>query len=117
MVVDDDHLLCETLSWMLEEDGHHITAVHSAEEALDRLNRENFDLIITDISLPGMDGESLVEAIELRNPSLARRTVLTSGLLHTPRRSNPYLQKPFTRNQLLVLIRALGNKVEKPPSS
>jgi len=107
MVVDDDKLLCETLTWMLIEGGNDITAVHSAEDALVRLGRQSFDAVITDINLPGMDGESLVDAIEARDPGLAKRTVLVSGLLHTPKRKNPYLQKPFTQGQLLAVLDSL----------
>ncbi len=100
LVVDDDQLLCETLSLILAGEGHHIQVAHSAEEALVLLNRARVDAVVSDIRLPGMDGESLVEQIEARWPHLLGRTLLCSGLLAKPRREGRYLQKPFTSEQL-----------------
>ncbi len=111
LVVDDDTLLCETVSWMLRGEGHRITTTGSAEEALERLRRSSYDLILTDIRLPGMDGEAFADLVEVQWPELAPRVVITSGLLRAPRRTNPYLQKPFSRSQLLeVLRRVLGQR-------
>lgn len=105
LVVDDDQLLCETVSWMLDGEGYRIVALPSAEDALAQLPRAAFDVILVDIRLPGMDGETFVDRVEESWPELARRTVLTSGLLHLPRRSNLYLQKPFHRAQLIDTLR------------
>ena len=106
LVVDDDQLLRETVSWMLDGEGYTIVGLPSAEDALAQLEREQFDVLLADIRLPGMDGETFVDKVELQWPALARRTVLTSGLLHLPRRANPYLQKPFGRTQLLEALRS-----------
>ncbi len=105
LVVDDNQMLCETVQWMLSREGYSIVAVHSAEDALRRIKRQHFDAILTDIRLPGMDGEELIDSIKERWPRLARRTILTSGLVYQPRHKNLYLQKPFTRKQLLQAIR------------
>lgn len=107
LVVDDEQLLCETVTWMLAEQGHSIVAVHAAEDALTRLARESFDIVLTDLRLPGMDGESLIRTIERRWPGLAMRTILTSGVLYSPGVETTYLQKPFTRAQLLEAINRL----------
>jgi two-component system response regulator GlrR len=105
-VVDDDQLLRETVSWMLEGEGYAIVGLPSAEDALVQLQRERFDVLLADIRLPGMDGETFVDRVEREWPDLARRAVLTSGLLHLPRRPNLYLQKPFDRAQLLDTLMA-----------
>ncbi len=112
LVVDDDQLLCETVTWMLVQDGHRIQAALSAEEALDRLGREPYDVVVADYLLPGMSGEQLIEVIARRWPSLAGRTLLTSGLLHTPKRGGAYLQKPFTQAQLVGVVRSLAAQVD-----
>lgn len=106
LVVDDDQLLRETVSWMLEGEGYAIVGLPSAEDALVQLQRERFDVLLADIRLPGMDGETFVDRVEREWPDLARRAVLTSGLLHLPRRPNLYLQKPFDRAQLLDTLMA-----------
>ncbi|MEC7947766.1 MAG: response regulator, partial [Myxococcota bacterium] len=101
LVVDDDQLLCETVSWMLSEQGHTISTVASAEDALTWLARQRPDAVLVDIGLPGMRGDALVDAMAQRWPDLAERTIVTSGLLHAPQQGEAYLQKPFTRAQLL----------------
>jgi CheY-like chemotaxis protein len=107
LVVDDDQMLCETVRWMLSSEGYRIVAVHSAEEAIQRIARQNFDVVLTDIRLPGIDGEELIDRIELRWPRLARRAILISGQVQNPRRSNLYLKKPFTNTQLLQVVRTV----------
>ena len=62
--------------------------------------------VVTDLRLPGMDGEALIDALRSGWPKLAERTILTSGLLYRPRDPSRYLQKPFTRAQLLKALRA-----------
>ena len=104
LVVDDDQLLRETVSWMLAEQGHTISTVASAEEALAWMARQLPDVVLVDIGLPGMRGDALVDALAERWPGLAARTIVTSGLLHAPRQGEAYLQKPFTRAQLLRVL-------------
>ena len=104
LVVDDDALLCETVTWMLSMDGHRITDVRSGEEALIRLQTQSFDVAIVDMRLPHMTGLELLAAMESQFSAQADRVVLTSGLLDRPERTNPYLQKPFTRKDLLDAI-------------
>lgn len=107
LVVDDDQNFCEALSLMLSQDGHRITTAASAEEALGRLRHERFDVLLTDYLLTGMNGEELIAVVRERWPVLGARTVLTSGLLHTPKVETAYLQKPFTRAQLARVVRML----------
>ncbi len=107
LVVDDDRVMCETIAWMLVTDGHRIVSVHSAEEALARIETDRFDIVLTDQRLSGMTGEHLIEAITKQWPDLATRSVLTSGLLYRPTEQQRYLQKPFSRAQLLKLLREL----------
>lgn len=108
LVVDDDQLLRDTVLWMLADENMRIDGAHSAEDALRMLEQDGYDAVLSDINLPGMDGEELVAAIQERWPSLVGRTILTSGLIYQPRLDNPYLQKPFTRRQLLSLLQQLG---------
>ena len=107
LVVDDDQNFCEALSIMLSQDGHRTTTAASAEEALGRLRHEEFDVLLTDYLLTGMNGEQLIARVRERWPELGARTILTSGLLHTPQVETAYLQKPFTRAQLAQTMRAL----------
>lgn len=104
LVVDDDEIMAETVSWMLTTFGHRVVVVHSAEAALARLDVDLFHIILTDHRLPKMDGETMLSIVHKRWPEMAGRTVLTSGLLHRPSDSQLYIQKPFSREQLAAVL-------------
>ena len=63
LIVDDDKTVRESLNDFLEFHGFAVLAVHSAAKALDALAQSDFDLIISDLVMPKMDGISLIKAI------------------------------------------------------
>ena len=109
LVVDDDPIMAETVSWMLSTFGHRVVVVHSAEEALARLDEDAFHVILTDHRLPKMDGETMLSVIHRRWPEMTGRTILTSGLLHRPSMDQQYLQKPFSRKQLAAVLARIND--------
>jgi CheY-like chemotaxis protein len=73
LVVDDHFEMLEFLRSMLELSGHdyEVLAVPSAEEGLLELQRTNFDLLITDVRLPGMSGFDLIRRVRRLKPNIA----------------------------------------------
>jgi two-component system, NtrC family, response regulator AtoC len=68
LVVDDEPLVCDAVRMMLEFDGHVVETVGTAKEALARLEKGKFDLVITDFEMPTMKGDELAAAIKARDP-------------------------------------------------
>jgi len=68
LVVDDNELLCRMACDILHNEGYHTVAVTSAEEALEAMEREDFDLMVTDFVMPGMNGLELARAIRHKDP-------------------------------------------------
>ena len=56
LIIDDEEAIRLTLAGILQDEGHTTSLADSAEEALTRLAREDFDLLLLDVWLPGMDG-------------------------------------------------------------
>jgi CheY-like chemotaxis protein len=118
LLVDDDELLRGTLQHMLELDGHVVAQAQDGCEALDRLTRGRFDLVITDVLMPRMDGAQFI--IEARQrpecpPILAisggRRVLTPSFNLQTAGLAGAVgqLAKPFGRAELSAAVqRALA---------
>ncbi len=64
LIVEDEVTLCESLKRVLMRDGYQVDAVDSAETALTYIGETSYDLVITDIILPGIDGIELLRRIK-----------------------------------------------------
>jgi DNA-binding NtrC family response regulator len=71
LVVDDDTLICQQLERLYQHSGHHVSVTHFAENALEMLEKEDIDLVVTDIQLPGLSGIELTKRIIERWSSVA----------------------------------------------
>ena len=56
LLIDDDKMILKTLKKYLSKEGFRVITVMSGEEAINSINNEDFDLIISDIRMPGMGG-------------------------------------------------------------
>jgi two-component system NtrC family sensor kinase len=102
LVVDDEVGVRETLAEILTTSGHRVVVAASGREALERLSEERFDVILTDIRMPDLDGRALYREIVQRWPERAARVVFVSGdtLTSTLREfaeesGRPVIEKPF----------------------
>jgi len=69
LVVDDEPLVCDAVKMMLEFDGHVVETANSGKDALAKLAKAQFDLVITDFEMPIMKGDELAAAIKARAPN------------------------------------------------
>jgi CheY-like chemotaxis protein len=69
LVVDDEPLVCDAVKLMLDFDGHVVETAANGKEALARLEKNQFDLVITDFEMPMMKGDELAAAIKARTPN------------------------------------------------
>jgi CheY-like chemotaxis protein/glycosyltransferase involved in cell wall biosynthesis len=79
LVVDDDPLLTGWLVDVLAADGHEVDAAHDGHGALRRLESSAYDLILSDLRMPRMDGVELYRRLERDRPEVARQVVFLSG--------------------------------------
>ena len=70
LVIDDDPAIRELLSTILEADGYEVVTAQSGEEAIGWLRRQHFELAITDLIMPGMDGIQTLTALKDLAPDL-----------------------------------------------
>lgn len=78
LLVDDEPNILRAFTRVLRPH-HDVTAVGSAMAALERLQQQWFDAVVCDVSMPGMDGIALYEAVHERTPEQARRFLFCSG--------------------------------------
>ncbi|MBI5835648.1 MAG: sigma-54-dependent Fis family transcriptional regulator [Candidatus Eisenbacteria bacterium] len=70
LVVDDEQSMCQFLSLMLRREGYLVTAVNRGQEALEKLKEEEFDVVITDIKMPEMDGLEVLTSVKKHDPGI-----------------------------------------------
>jgi two-component system NtrC family sensor kinase len=114
LVVDDEEPVSNLLARLLRDLGHQPLVVHSGAEALDAIAQEMFDLVLTDVKMPGMSGFELHQMIKQHDAELATRLVFVTGdtmsaatQARIAQSGNPSIAKPFTLEHLETLLRAL----------
>lgn len=83
LVVDDDQEMCDALRLTLQRQGNAVTAVTAASAALERVGAEDFDVVLTDLQMPGMDGLSLCEHVLGVRPDMPVIVVTGRGSLES----------------------------------
>ena len=127
LVVDDEESICETLTWMLEKDGHEVISVMDFQEAVEKIRVNDYDLYIIDIFLPGKYGLDLVKLIKkLERDGIV---IIMTGYPNVPTlvdairlEAYDYLKKPINHEHLKNIInhilqlqdRLFGNEIEDP---
>jgi signal transduction histidine kinase/CheY-like chemotaxis protein len=107
LVVDDDAMVLASTVAMLEDLGHRIRAVPSAEQGLSVLGQGSFDLVITDHAMPGMSGAQFAIAIRNTYPDLPVLLVTGYAELEQERLGDlPRLNKPYSRDDLQKAVAA-----------
>ena len=108
LAVDDDAIVLLNTVTMLEDMGHAVTERHSGSEAIESLEGEQFDLLLSDYAMPGMNGGELVRRARDIQPAI--RAAIVSGYADLPEGTAldvPRLAKPFTQDDLSQLIARL----------
>jgi CheY-like chemotaxis protein len=104
LLVDDDEALLTLSREIIELEGHICDCVITADEALVILESQKYDLIITDVRLPGISGLAFREIAEAKWPDLQGRFVFVTGLSLQSTPGVRLLQKPFTPKQLINVV-------------
>jgi PAS domain S-box-containing protein len=111
LVVDDEPGIAGVLAEVLQLDGHMVESVSNGEAALARLAAGNYELILSDIRMPELDGPSLYWELERRDARLLRRMIFLTGDTLSPgtrefleKTGAPCLSKPFALSDVRDLV-------------
>jgi len=115
LLVDDDALMRRSLAFHLEQAGYHVHTAANAEDALELVNHNKPDLVMLDISLPGMDGLDALREMKSRHelPVIfltARRRELDE-VVGLELGADDYITKPFDVDVVLAHIKAVLRRV------
>ena len=113
LLIDDDQSLRRVIEYSLVENGFSVRPAASGEEGLAFLQKEPFDVVITDITMPGMNGMEVLEKVRKADPVLPVIIITAYGTIESAvsamkQGAFDYITKPFNRDELrLTLDRAL----------
>lgn len=121
MIVEDDKIISEELTHLLETSGYNVITLTNYDNTLEDILNSNFDLLLLDINLPMVNGEFLLK--EIRKVSNVPIIMLTSRALETDEvlsmsyGADDYITKPYNPTILLLRIANIFRRMEKNVNS
>lgn len=119
LLIDDEELVTSSLKLLLRKEGFNVTVVKSGIEALRIIQEEDFNLIISDVKMPGMDGLETIKRIRAHLKNTNRKLIkeiLITGYADIEKynegiklKVTDYLYKPFDNEEFLNTIKRTLN--------
>ena len=112
LIAEDDSELCRLFSHVLSKHDYEVTAVENGAEALDALHREYYDLLISDIMMPVMNGYELVKSLRESGQTIPVLMITAKGSFDDMEQgflsgSDDYMVKPVNINEMVLRVSAL----------
>jgi DNA-binding response OmpR family regulator len=109
MVVDDEKGICQNVEKILSKNNYDVICALSASEALERMKTESFDLMISDIVMPGMNGLELLKRVKTEWPKTRALMMTAYASTDTALKAIrlgalDYVSKPFTPDELRTVV-------------
>lgn len=109
LIVDDERIVRELLELLLIDAGYNCTTAASGLEAIEKLEENEFDLMITDITMPGMNGVELIKRASKLRPEMAMMVVSATTDINTAvdainAGAQDYVVKPFDPSRLYLTV-------------
>lgn len=114
LVVDDERDVADLIADLLRSCGHDVSVCYRPEQALEQAAQDRFDIVLSDMKMPGMGGDDLYRRLVELRPELARRVGFITGdslsakvreFLEVERRS--FIEKPVALEELLDLVESI----------
>ncbi|MBD8070177.1 response regulator transcription factor [Bacillus sp. PS06] len=117
LVVDDDEAILQLVSIYLEQAGYHVERASNAEAALALLQKQQFDLLIIDVMMPGMDGFQLAKIVS-KQYEIPMIMLTAKGQIEDKQKGfeqgiDDYMVKPFETKELLFRVNAILRRYRK----
>jgi DNA-binding NtrC family response regulator len=115
LVAEDEAITLKHLTYALAAEGYEVEGVGNGLEALARIGRAPFDLLVADIKMPGMDGLALLAEVRAKHPETAVIIVTGFGSVESAvdamrRGALDYVTKPYNLDELLLKVRRVAEK-------
>lgn len=111
LLVEDDVAFCTMLKTFLSKKRHHVDAAYTANDALNLVEKENYEIVISDVRLPDKEGLEILKAVKEKNPStgvimMTSYAEINMAVKAMKEGAVDYLSKPFNPEIILDSIQA-----------
>lgn len=118
LIVEDDKRVAELIGRVMQENSYRTTIAYDGQEALEQVHSQDFDLIITDIILPRLNGVEFCRRVRVIKPNIP--IIMLTALGTTNHKvegldagADDYMVKPFEMKELLARVRAVLKRSER----
>jgi len=117
LVVDDDEIVREAISSLLSDEGYSVLSARDGIDAITILRVEEMDLVITDLRMPGADGNEVLKYAVKNDPDIVVVILTAYGTLDTALNSikdgaYDYLTKPFKIQEIILLVEKVFRRAQ-----
>lgn len=110
IVIDDEESMCKFMQIMLKKEGYEVTSSQSSKDALEKIKNSNFDLVIADLMMPGLNGLELLSKVKSIDRDLSFIVMTAYASVDTAiealkKGAFDYIAKPFKVDELKITIK------------
>jgi DNA-binding NtrC family response regulator len=115
LVVDDESIVCESCKRILDEDGYEVETALSGEEAFEKMKENPFDIVITDLKMPDIDGMEVLRTFRQEYPDTVVIMITGFSTVETAVEAMKlgafdYIPKPFTPDEVSIVVKKAFEK-------
>ncbi len=112
LVAEDEEITLKHLTYALEQEGYSVTGVGNGLDALKKLEKEDFDILIADIKMPGMDGLTLLDEVKAKGIDMEVIIITGFGSIESAvnamkKGAFDYVTKPFNLDELSLKVKKI----------
>jgi DNA-binding NtrC family response regulator len=116
LILDDEFIVCKRLKADLEKDGYLVETFTTSAEVLDRIEQEDFDIIITDLKMEGADGEQILERAKAKSPTAEVIIITGYATIKCARRciekgAFDFIAKPFRLDEIRMAVKRAAQRI------
>jgi len=124
LIVDDEPDIVDLVTYNLKKDGYRVTTASDGEEALNKIRKDKFDLVVLDLMLPGIQGVELCRIIR-NDPKTAAIPIImltakgeeVDRIIGLESGADDYMTKPFSARELVARIKAVLRRTREKVST
>lgn len=118
LILDDEPIVWKRLKPALEKAGYEVEAFSQSSHAMRRVGEKEFDIVVTDLKMEGIDGMAFMTEVKKRSPRTEVIVITGFATMETAKESFQkgvfdFLAKPFKRGELLEIVKKAEAKVRQ----